>query len=148
MLSYSCQNVRAAVAYSLMSTLDPTMPSSETNRRRSQRAILRLPILVRAEARPLGAAFEEATYTLVVNAHGALVAIAGKVEKGQELRLTNRGTREELLCHVVYVGAVSDGKAQVGVEFDRPSPDFWRVAFPPDDWIAPEPEPATNKSTK
>jgi len=118
------------------------------NRRRSQRAILSLPIMVRAEAGPHGAAFEEATHTLVVNAHGALISIAGAVKEGQHLRLTNRTTQQQLGCHVVYVGLVSDGKAQVGVEFDKPSPDFWPVAFPPDDWIAPEPEPATNKGTK
>jgi hypothetical protein len=131
-----------------MSTLNPAKVSSENRRRRSQRAILKLPVMVRSGGSPPSAAFEEATQTLVVNAHGALIAIAGKVEKGQELRLTNHRTREELQCHVVYVGPVSGGKTQVGVEFDKPSPDFWRMTFPPDDWTASEPEPAVSKGTK
>ena len=119
----------------------------EPSRRRSQRVILSLPITVRTEGGPRDKSFEEATQTLVVNAHGALVEIAGKVAKGQTLRLTNRSTQEEQLCHVVYVGAVPGDKAQVGVEFDKPCPAFWRIAFPPEDWTAPEPEPASQKGT-
>jgi hypothetical protein len=131
-----------------MSILDSAKVSSEPNRRRSQRAILSLPVTVRTEGGTLDAAFEEATQTLVVNAHGALIAIAGKVEKGQKLRLTNRTTQEQLECHVMYVGPDSGGKSQVGVEFDKPAPDFWRMTFPPDNWTAPEPEPAATKSTR
>jgi hypothetical protein len=115
------------------------------NRRRSQRVILSVAVTVRTEAGSREASFEEAAQTLIVNAHGALIALAGKVEKGQTLRLTNRATQEEQLCNVVHVGPVSGGKAQVGVEFKTPSPDFWRIAFPPEDWTAPEPDPAARK---
>lgn len=92
--------------------------------------------------------FEEATHTLVVNVHGALLAIASNVQVGQMLRLTNSTTQEERFCHVKYLGPVSGGKAQVGVEFEKPSPDFWGIAFPPENWTAPEPEPASSKGTK
>jgi hypothetical protein len=146
--SYSCKNAHVAVAYSLMSLQDPTKPSTETGRRRSQRAILSLAVTVRTEGGSQNTTFEETTQTLVVNVHGALIAIAGKVERGQKLRLTNRTTHEERMCHVMYVGPVSCGKAQVGVEFDSPSPDFWRLTFPPDNWTAPESEPAAVKGTK
>ena len=115
------------------------------NRRRSQRVILSVAVTVRSEAGSRQASFDEETRTLIVNAHGALIAIAGKVEKGQTLELTNRATREEQLCDVVHVGPVSGGKAQVGVEFKSPAPDFWHIAFPPEDWTAPEPEPAVRK---
>jgi len=131
-----------------MSIHVPIKVSTKTNRRRSQRAILSLPITVRSEGGPPDAAFEESTQTLVVNAHGALIAIAGKVEKGQKLRLTNRTTQEQVLCCVIYVGPVSGGKVQVGIEFDEISPNFWRMTFPQDDWTAPEPEPAVNKGAK
>lgn len=77
----------------------------------------------------------------MVNAHGALLALAGKVEKGQTLRLINQATHQEQLCHVMFLGPSSGGKAKVGVEFKTPSPDFWRIAFPPEDWTIPEPEP-------
>ena len=128
-----------------MSTWNPTKGGPEINRRRSQRVILSLPVTVRSEG---GTPFEEATQTLVVNAHGALIGLAAKIDKGQTVRLTNRTTREEQLCHVMYVGPVSDGKAQVGLEFNKPSPDFWRIAFPPENWTAPEPEPAVRKVKK
>jgi PilZ domain len=131
-----------------MSTWNPTKSGPESNRRRSQRAILSLPITVRIEDGSLDAPHEEATQTLVVNAHGALIAIAGKVEKGQKVRLTNRTTQQECTCRVMYLGPVSGGKTQVGVEFDEPSPTFWRMTFPPDDWAAPEQEPAASKGKK
>jgi hypothetical protein len=131
-----------------MSASNPNKGGPEQNRRRSQRVILSVPVTVRTEEGRRDGAFEEKTQTLIVNAHGALIAIAGKVEKGQILRLTNHPTHEERLCHVVHVGPISGGKAQIGVEFKAPSPDFWRIAFPPEDWTAPEQEPAVRKGKK
>jgi len=32
------------------------------------------------------------------------------------------------------------GKSEVAVEFLEPSPRFWRIAFPPEDWSARSPE--------
>ena len=115
----------------------------EQSRRRSQRVVLSLRVLVCTEDAPKDASFEEETHTLVVNAHGALVAIAAKVKKGQKLRLTNAATRDQELCRVVYLGGVADDKTQVGVEFLKPSPDFWHIAFPPEDWVMPKPDLAT-----
>ncbi len=111
----------------------------ETSRRRSQRVILSLRVIVRTEDAPKIAAFEEETHTLIVNAHGALIALKAKVAKGQKLRLTNRATKAEQSCRVASLGPMSEGKAQVGVEFLKPSPDFWQISFPPEDWVVPEP---------
>jgi hypothetical protein len=116
----------------------PNPLARESARRRSQRVMLNVPISVRTQGTGPSNTFQEDTTTLVVNAHGALIALAGKVEKGQVLRLTNRATREEQNCRVVYSGPIADGKAQVGIEFLQPSPDFWRIAFPPEDWAVPE----------
>jgi hypothetical protein len=126
-----------------MASGNPIQGGPESSRRRSQRVILTLPVSVRTEDAPKSASFEETTRTLVVNAHGALIALAGKVKKGQKLRLTNVSTHAEELCKVVYLGGATDDKIQVGVEFLKPSPDFWHIAFPPEDWIVPKPEPAT-----
>ena len=115
----------------------------ETGRRRSQRVIVTLAVTVRTEGSPKEASFEEETHTLLVNLHGALIALKGKVAKGQKLRLTNRCTKEEQICRVASVSPASGGKAQVGVEFLKPSPDFWRISFPPEDWVMPEPSSAT-----
>jgi len=117
----------------------PFQVKPETGRRRSQRVIVTLGITVRTEGSPKETSFEEETQTLLVNLHGALILLAGKVAKGQKLRLTNRRTKEEQICRVASVSPASGGKAQVGLEFLKPCPDFWRISFPPEDWVVPEP---------
>jgi hypothetical protein len=111
----------------------------DATRRRSQRVILSLRVIVRTEDGPKATSFEEETHTLIVNAHGALIALKSKVAKGQKLRLTNRATKAEQVCRVANLGTTSEGKAQIGVEFLKPSPDFWQISFPPEDWVVPEP---------
>jgi hypothetical protein len=101
--------------------------------------VISVGVTVRTEDAPKDSSFEEETSTLIVNAHGALVALSGKVQKGQKLRLTNRASQAFELCRVVSANPGSGGKAQVAVEFLKPSPDFWHIAFPPEDWVLPEP---------
>jgi hypothetical protein len=129
-----------------MSTWDPTKAGPDSNRRRSQRVMVSVPVTVSSEGGKKEAAFEEETQTLVVNAHGGMVALVAKVGKGQTLRLKNRVTNEDQLCKVVYIGPASGGKVQVGIDFTSSSPDFWRIAFPPEDWVVPDPEPITRKN--
>lgn len=122
--------------------MPPTGPNSggpEPSRRRSQRVILTLPVIVSSEGVTNGPAFQEETHTLVVNLHGALIVLEARVTKGQRLRLKNRATQAEQICRVASLGPVADGKGQVGVEFLQPSPDFWQISFPPEDWAIPEP---------
>lgn len=128
-----------------MSTWIPVKGSPAPTSRRSQRVLLSLPVTVCTEDDSGDASFKEETQTLVVNAHGALIALAGRVEKGQILHLTSRTMHEGQQCRVTYVGPATGGKAQVGVEFTKPSPDFWRIAFPPEDWVVPDQPPATGK---
>lgn len=120
----------------------------ETSRRRSQRVILTMPIIVSTEGAPKDASFEEHTQTLIVNLHGALILLAGKVVKGQKLRMKNRVTQVEQLCQVASIGMKADGKTQVGIEFLKPSPDFWRISFPPEDWAVSDAAPVKSGKTK
>ena len=128
-----------------MSTWDPTRGGPDSTRRRSQRVIVSVPVTVSSEGGSRDAAFQEETQTLVVNAHGAMIALAARVVKGQTVRVKNRATQEDEACKVVYLGPVSGGKAQVGVDFTSSAPDFWRIAFPPEDWVLPDPLPAAGK---
>jgi|SRR5215472_7012538 len=121
-----------------MSSRNPAETGTEARRRRSQRVMISVAIIVGTEDAPKNSSFEEETSTLIVNAHGALIALSGKVEKGQKLRLTNRASRTVELCRVVSANPSSGGKAQVAIEFLKPSPDFWHIAFPPEDWVVPE----------
>ena len=100
------------------------------NRRRSRRVFLRLPIQVLARGPNKQHVFED-TFTSVVNAHGALFLLSLKVEAGQQIILKNVNTDEE---RSVRSNPDADGKTEVAVEFLRPAPKFWRIAFPPDDW--------------
>jgi hypothetical protein len=126
-----------------MSNWDPPK-GGESSRRRSQRVIVSVPVTVSSEGGK-DAAFKEDTQTLVVNAHGAMVALAAKVVKGQTLRLMNRATQQDVTCKVVYIGPATGGKIQIGIDFTSSSPDFWRIAFPPEDWVLPDPLPAAVK---
>jgi hypothetical protein len=84
--------------------------------------------------------FSEETFTSVVNAHGALILLEERVTLGQLLTIRNLKSHQELQCEVVDVGAVQDGKFEVSIEFLEPSPRFWRIAFPPEDWSPHSPE--------
>jgi len=105
-----------------------------SDNRRSQRILLRIPILVRGQfedALPI----KEDTTTLEVNAHGGLITLSMKVRPGQKLVLRNWATAEEQECRVVHVREISGGKNEVGVAFPFPKPRFWHVEFPPPDWM-------------
>jgi hypothetical protein len=71
---------------------------------------------------------------MVVNAHGALVSLKTPVAKGQMLRIQTATSPDEQECQVSWIGPTADGKTQCGIEFTRPSPKFWGVSFPPEDW--------------
>jgi len=113
----------------------PPNYAGSSNKRRSQRVIISVPVSVSGKKAD-GTEFREDAVTLVVNAHGALIALASKVKEAQSLFLTSRGSPEPQECRVVYVGHSDGGKTQVAVEFLQPAPDFWHIAFPPDDWSA------------
>jgi hypothetical protein len=103
--------------------------------RRSQRLLLR--VLVLAERRSNGGVSkQEDTETLAVNAHGALILLTPPVEENEQLSLKNKKTGEEQQCRVVYLGTTETGRIQAGVEFLTPSPKFWRIVFPPEDWAS------------
>ena len=107
---------------------------SAADARRTQRILLQIPILVRAQFAGDEPIAEETT-TLEVNAHGGLIALAMRVRPGQKLVLRNWGTAKEQECRVVHVREKSIGKNEIGVEFPFAMPKFWNVDFPPPDWV-------------
>jgi len=109
----------------------------DAGRRRSMRVMLSVPIHVSGKDRK-DRAFDEETRTLVVNAHGALISLAAAVITGQQITVANDATKQSRDCRVVYQGNGASGKVQMGIEFSKPSPTFWQIDFPPDDWVAPE----------
>ena len=101
------------------------------------RVLLSVPIFVSGKSANKEE-FKEETRTLVVNAHGALIALATNVIAQQNITLSNKATQQSIECRVVHIGGAQGGKSQVGVEFIKPSGKFWQLDFPPDDWVVPE----------
>jgi PilZ domain len=120
-------------------TQPPNTTGTPTVRRRSQRVLMQVPVRVRGKDAQ-GHAFEEETETLAINAHGALILVNARVTSGSKIMVQHKRTQEEQECHVVFLGPVRGGKAEVGLEFSEPRPAFWRVAFPPEDWSSKHPD--------
>jgi len=106
------------------------------NRRRSERVMLQVPIIVRAQTRD-GKTVEEETRTEVVNAHGGLMKLKMDLLAGQPIMLINVRSKMEQTCRVVRVEHGTGTTSAVAFEFDQPAPQFWPVSFPPEDWGLP-----------
>jgi hypothetical protein len=102
-------------------------------RRRSRRIRARIRVAVRLQT-PDKETISEETDALIVNAHGGLVLLGATVSEDQFLTVVNSQTGEELLARVTDVGLRFMGKAQIGIEFIRPAPDFWGLSPRPKDW--------------
>ena len=101
--------------------------------RRSQRIDLSVSVVVH-RPKSEGPQFNESTRKLGVSAHGELVALKGMVAPRQRLLLQNTTSGQQEECRVVSVNKDLTGPPTVAVEFTKPAPSFWRVAFPPSDW--------------
>jgi hypothetical protein len=117
-------------------------PTNLGVRRRSQRVLMQIGVQVSGNDAH-GRYFREETDTLAINAHGALVLLHARITSGSVLKLQHNRTREEQECHVVFLGPVRGEKAEIGLEFAAPRPQFWRVTFPPEDWTPKSPEART-----
>jgi len=120
----------------------PSSPSNAGARRRSQRVLMQVSVRVHG-IDGQGKPFDEEADTLAINAHGALVLLQARLTSGSLLTLRNNTTKEEQECHVVFLGPVRGNKAEIGLEFSARRPQFWRVAFPPEDWSPKNPEART-----
>jgi hypothetical protein len=99
-----------------------------TPAKRTQRVHIAIPVSV--SEGPL----QEDTNTLVVNARGALVSLRMRVTLGARLSVIHKKSGVKIQCSVVSRQEVKDGATQVGIAFDEPSPRYWGLAFPPEDW--------------
>lgn len=72
--------------------------------------------------------FHDEAETVDAHENGCSLDMETAVVVGQRLFLTNMRNQAEQECRVVHVGKRLRGKARVGIEFVRPSPEFWRPA--------------------
>jgi hypothetical protein len=109
------------------------MIAPPTNRRRSQRLFLEVPVVVEGKFAN-NKLFSEKARTVVVNAHGALVELGISLEQGQIVLLRNVRTNDVIESTVKIVTPGESGKFNLALEFNTPSPGFWHISFPPEDW--------------
>jgi hypothetical protein len=124
-----------------------TTSANPVARRRSQRVLMQVAVRISGQDSQ-GKPIDEETETLAINAHGALVMLQSRLTSGSKVLLQHKRTQEEQECHVVFLGPVRSGKAEIGLEFSDPRPTFWRVAFPPEDWTPKHPEARTVSSQR
>ena len=99
----------------------------DSERRRSERLLLDVALVVRGESEESKPSFQEKTFTISVSAHGMLLVLATKVVLGQTLILKNPQTQDEVVGRVVRFSIPHGGLAQVGIDFAQPAPEFWPV---------------------
>ena len=122
-----------------MGTNPPPNRGGSDAQRRSQRVMLKVSVVILAHGVDNKRVSEE-TRTVTVNAHGAMILLGMKVSIGEVLMLRNLGTGEEVSCRVVYLSPHQSEQREVGVDFMKPCPGFWRISFPPPDWTMRSPE--------
>jgi hypothetical protein len=105
-------------------------------RRRSERVMLRMTVLVTAEDEERRQIHEQAE-TQVVNMHGGLLRMKQHLHMGQSFLLSNPRNHNEMSCRVVQTEDVGMEFYKIAFEFDRPAPNFWPIVFPPADWCVP-----------
>jgi hypothetical protein len=122
-------------------SVNDTLPRGHiSNLRRSQRLSLAFEVVVTARGEN-GRVSSEETKTLVISSRGALLLLHTGVAIGEVLTIRNVQTQEEVPCRVSDLESSSQpGMMEVGIEFIKNAPSFWRVSFPPGDWTLRSPE--------
>jgi hypothetical protein len=110
-----------------------------TPARRSERVLLRIPIRVEGRDNS-GKAFDETTYTLVINRSGGLIVVSHPLQPGAVLKITNLKNQISSSFQVTMAATRSlSGSPEWGVKCLDPGLDIWGVHFPT---RAEEPLPA------
>jgi hypothetical protein len=104
-----------------------TRPPTAEERRRAQRVLLRMPVLLHISNRsePL----QGQTHT--VSQNGAMILLPESLAEGTKLELENPRNQKRVEARVVRPPQPAQGGTLIPIEFTSPSPIFWAVFFPP-----------------
>lgn len=102
-------------------------PQTAEERRRAQRVLLRMPILVHltGKANPI----HGVTHT--VSATGAMIILPEGISQGTKFSIENPKTQKKVEVNVVRPPQLNAEGSLIPVEFTSPSPNFWNIFFPP-----------------
>lgn len=105
-----------------------------SNRRRSTRVVISIPIVLSGTTKQ-GQPFREEARTLIVNKHGAKVVFSRQIEEHAQIRIENPANKLSCPGRVIWASeqATADGRFELGIGFYEPI-DLWGIDFPPDDW--------------
>ena len=102
-------------------------PQTNEERRRAQRVLLRIPIVVRLS----GKTNAINGFTHSVSATGAMIILAEGLPTGTKLSIENPKTQKTVDAHVVRPPQMNAEGSLIPIEFNSPSPQFWNIFFPP-----------------
>lgn len=120
-------------------------PSNGTNgasvlhpeeRRRSHRVIIRVPLTL--ETTEDDKAVQISVHTIAVNVHGAMIVSPRVFGSGATMQIRNERTRQRTEARVTRAARESAEGYLIPIEFTSPSPNFWQISFPPENWKVPE----------
>ncbi len=101
-------------------------PTAE-ERRRAQRVLLRMPVLVHIgqDSKPIEG------FTHTVSASGAMIILPEGLAQGTKFILENPKTQQRVEVNVVRSSQMNQEGSLIPVEFLSPAPLFWNIVFPP-----------------
>jgi PilZ domain len=104
-----------------------TRPPTAEERRRAQRALLKIRVVVQV----VGKANTLEGHTHTVSASGAMLIIPEPLPEGTMVIIENPKAQTKVEARVVRPPQMSHDGSLVPVEFTSPSPNFWGIFFPP-----------------
>jgi PilZ domain len=104
-----------------------TRQPTPEERRRAQRVLLRMPVVVHLPKNPKP--IEGFTHT--VSASGAMIILPEGIAQGTKFTLENPRTQERVEVNVVRPPQMNQQGSLIPVEFLSPAPQFWNIVFPP-----------------
>jgi PilZ domain len=102
-------------------------PQTNEERRRAQRVLLRMPVLIHlpGKTNPIHG------FTHTVSASGAMIILPEGLAAGSKLAIENPKTHKKVDAHVVRPPQMNAEGSLIPIEFTAPSPQFWNIFFPP-----------------
>jgi len=101
-------------------------PTAE-ERRRAQRVLLRMPVVVHVAGKPNPIN----GFTHTVSATGAMIILPEGFSQGTKFVLENPKTQQKVDVNVVRPPQMNQEGSLLPIEFLSPAPLFWNIVFPP-----------------
>jgi hypothetical protein len=104
-----------------------TRPPTAEERRRAQRVLLRIRVVVQI----VGKATSYEGHTHTVSASGGMLILPEGLPEGTMVTIENPKAQTKVEARAVRPPQMSHEGSLVPVEFTSPSPNFWGIFFPP-----------------